>query len=50
MLQTQSKYIKCTRTGECGEAHYLINDYGTAVTTVINLKDLKIVISDDRLV
>ena len=35
---------------ELGEAHYLINDHGAAVTTVINLKDLKIVIGDSRLV
>lgn len=49
-LLTQNKYIKCTKTGELEEAHYLTNDYETAVTTVINLKDLKIVIRDSRLV
>lgn len=49
-LLTQNEYVKCTKPGELEEGHYLINDYGTAVTTVINLKDLKIVIRDDRLV
>lgn len=42
-LITQNKYIKPTKTGELEEAHYLINDYGNAITTIINLKDLKTV-------
>lgn len=49
-LLSQTEYIKCTRIRELEEAHYLTNDYGTAVTTVIHLEDLKIVIRDSRLV
>ncbi len=49
-LLTRSKYIKCTQAAELEGAYYLINDYGTAVTTVINLKDLKIAIRDSGLV
>lgn len=38
------------KEGWTEETHYLTDDYGMAVTTVINLKDLKIVIRDSRLV
>jgi hypothetical protein len=43
-MVTESRLLPAlsqNKTGQLEEAYYLTNNYGTAVTTIINLKDLK---------